>query len=124
MMVTRVSTSKTDEDFILQGAMTAAQMHVIAEAFIAGAPETPVRRQLRKVFGKWNLKKYALDFTGNITCRITFSSHAEPELVSYRGSPIAIAPRHASDLVVYITTVEVSSIVPASTKTRPFSVGE
>lgn len=107
MPLTIVSAPDQHEVLVLEGKTSANMVHEIAEAFIQGAQMTPLKLKARKIFGRWTFNRYAIDFTGKIAARVTFSVLVKPDTLNYRRGVIAIASKHAASFELRFLETEV-----------------
>lgn len=77
-----------------------------------GYIDAPWAEHLRKVFGSWQHKSYALAFTGISVVDLSFSFFLNPPVLSYGSQPYAVLPTHASDLRLRISTERVEVAPP------------
>lgn len=102
---------------VFRGALVAGHYHAIARAFLEPTLDSPYisapwADHLRKVFGLWQHKSYAMAFTGISVVDLSFSFYAKPPVLCYGSQPYAVLPTHASDLHLRISTEKVEVAPP------------
>ncbi len=119
---TIVTAVGSDAVMDLAGKPSANLIHEIAEAFIEGAELSKLKIALRHEFGRWRFKRYAIDFTGKVHARVTYSLLTNPEVIHYRRGVIAIAPKSAAAFELQLRVTDLVAAVPAAAGKRPYCV--
>lgn len=123
MKVSVISYSLGHATLAVAGELSAEHVHQVAEAFIKGARPSSLGVEVKDTFGNWSFRSYVIDYSTSSRARITFSVRCKPELLTYRGGPVAVAPLHATKLEIYIDTCDVVSVVPAVPVPHLYDVG-
>jgi hypothetical protein len=123
MKVSVVSHSLGHETRVVAGALTADHLHQVAEAFIRDTTPGPLGNALIKVFGRWRFRSYVIDFSGRTRAHITFSMRVKPDLMFFKGGPIAVAYGHAAKFEVFVDSHEALPLEKADKTAHPYDAG-